>query len=248
MKGKPIGLSRPRRFVCDLLEAAASVPSIPVQRRISLGPLPPLRAADPARPPWTALFTRAFALVAREIPELRRAYVKIPWGHLYEYPGSVASIAIEKEYRGERGVFIGRIREPERMSVAEVARAIRRLQTSPIEEVKEFSRAMWVSGLPWAARRLAWWIGLNWGRKRARLFGTFAVSVYSALGAESLHPISPLNTLNYGVIADGAVDVRLTYDHRAMDGSTVARALTRLEEVLLTDIVAEMRQAASRAA
>ena len=43
------------------------------------------------------------------------------------------------------------------------------------------------------------------------------------------HPLSVLTTtLNYGVIAaDGTVDVRLIYDHRVMDGSSVARALAR---------------------
>jgi hypothetical protein len=63
------------------------------------------------------------------------------------------------------------------------------------------------------------------------------------LGASSLHPLSPLTTaLNYGVIgADGGVDVRLIYDHRVMDGATVARALQDLERVLNCEIVAELR-------
>jgi pyruvate/2-oxoglutarate dehydrogenase complex dihydrolipoamide acyltransferase (E2) component len=73
--------------------------------------------------------------------------------------------------------------------------------------------------------------------------GTFGLSVYSGLGAESLHPLSPLTTtLNYGVIsARGAVTVRVTYDHRVMDGTTVARALARLETVLNEDLCKELR-------
>jgi hypothetical protein len=39
----------------------------------------------------------------------------------------------------------------------------------------------------------------------------------------------------------GTVDVRLIYDHRVMNGSTVARALVRLEEVLRTEMVAELK-------
>ncbi len=84
-------------------------------------------------------------------------------------------------------------------------------------------------------RHLLWWLGLNLsGYRRARNWGTFAVSVYSSLGAESLHPLSPLTTtLNYGVIADdGTVDVRIIYDHRVLDGSSVARALADLEQTL----------------
>jgi hypothetical protein len=86
-------------------------------------------------------------------------------------------------------------------------------------------------------------------RQRPRYFGTFGISVYSGLGAESLHPISPLTTtMNYGVIApDGAVDVRIVYDHRVLDGSTVARALVALEAELNGPVLAELRGMAAQA-
>jgi hypothetical protein len=93
-------------------------------------------------------------------------------------------------------------------------------------------------------RRFVWWFGLNvWGRKRAHYMGTFGVSVYASLGAASLHPLSPLTTvLNYGVIDPaGEVDVRLVYDHRVLDGATVARALEDMERVLNCEILAELR-------
>jgi hypothetical protein len=49
-------------------------------------------------------------------------------------------------------------------------------------------------------------------------------------------------TLNYGVIEpDGSVPVRVTYDHRTLDGGTVARALEDLERSLRHEIVAELR-------
>jgi hypothetical protein len=73
--------------------------------------------------------------------------------------------------------------------------------------------------------------------------GTYGVTSYAGLGAASLHPLSPLtSTLSYGVIGpDGAVDVRVVYDHRVLDGATVARALADLERVLNHEIVAELR-------
>jgi len=249
MRGKPIRLSASRRFVCDLLAASSSVPTVPTQRRMCVAALCEARTAHPARPPWAALFTKAYALTALEMPELRRVYVKIPWAHLYEYPRSVAGFTVEREYRGERCVFAGRIREPERMSLSALTDAIRHLQQVPVDEHEEFQRTLRLSRLPWPLRRLAWWLGLNWGRQRARFFGTFGVSVYSGLGAESLHPISPGNTLNYGVIdPDGGVDVRIVYDHRVMDGGTVARALKRMEELLNTTILAELTGSATKAA
>ena len=97
--------------------------------------------------------------------------------------------------------------------------------------------------MPLPVRRFLWWLGLNIGRQRGNYFGTFALTVYSGLGAQSLHPLSPLTTaLNYGVIEpDGSVDVRIIYDHRVMDGATVARALERLEGELSSSILAQLR-------
>src|SRR6476660_5404305 len=105
MRGLVVPLSRPRRLICDLLHFAAGVPTVPVQRRMHLAPVVAARRALGQRPPWTAIFAKAVALVAAEVPELRRAYCKFPWPHLYEYPTSVAAITVERDYRGEKGVF-----------------------------------------------------------------------------------------------------------------------------------------------
>src|SRR4051794_34215090 len=119
MRGRALPLSRPRRMVADLLHFAAGVPSVPVQRRMNLRPVDAARTACPHRPPWTAIFVKAFALVARDVPELRRAYCKFPWPHLYEYPASVACVTVERDYLGERAVLTERIKDPARQSVAE---------------------------------------------------------------------------------------------------------------------------------
>lgn len=41
---------------------------------------------------------------------------------------------------------------------------------------------------------------------------------------------------------DGSVSVRITYDHRVLDGATAARTLMCLEDVLNGEILAELRQ------
>jgi hypothetical protein len=219
---------------------SAKVPTIPVQRRMNLGPV--VTARKETNTPWTAIFTKAFALAASEFPELRRAYCKLPWPHLYEYPVSVAHLTVEREYKGELGVFGLKIKDPAKLPISEIGTLIREASTAPIESIKSFRQALKFAVWPKPLRRLLWGLALNLGRQRTNYFGTFGVSVYSALGAESLHPLSPLtSTLNYGVIgADGTVDVRLIYDHRVLDGATVARALARMEELLNTVIPGEL--------
>ncbi|MCI0699468.1 MAG: hypothetical protein L0241_00085 [Planctomycetia bacterium] len=235
-------MSAPRKFLADLLRLANGIPTVPVQRTMQLAEVAAAREVITDRPGWPALFLKAYARVADAMPELRRAYVALPWAHLCEYPTSVASIAVEREYLGEKAVFFGRIVNPAELPLTEIDKRVRSFAKSPIEQVKPFRKMLWMGRLPRPIRRALLWLGLNLPRSRANQFGTFGLSVYSSLGAESLHPISPLTTtLTYGVIdRDGFVNVRLVYDHRTLDGATVARALTRLEEELTGSILDEL--------
>jgi hypothetical protein len=233
--GRRLSLSVPRRIIGDLLHFARQVPTVPVQRRMNLAPLAAVRERTVPRPSWCALFTKAFALVAEDRPELRRAYLSFPWPHLYEHPCSIASVAIERSVGEENAVLFVQVRGVEHHSPQQLDAYLKDCKEQPIESIGTFRRALRVGRLPQPLRRLLWWYGLNIsGYKRARNLGTFGVSVYSGLGAEALHPLSPLTTtLTYGVIAeDGTVDVRLIYDHRVLDGATVARVLGDLERVL----------------
>ncbi|MER8366251.1 hypothetical protein [Mesorhizobium sp. M0306] len=234
MRGRALKLSAPRRLVGDLMRFSIGVPRVAVQRQMNLGPLVTARMGQQTRPSWTAIFLKGYALLALEMPELRRAYVKLPWPQLYEYPASVASIAHEREYDGEPAVLLSCIKRPERYSITELEGSIHAARSRPILEVPEFRRALRMAGAPAPVRWLLMWLGLNIARQRANYFGTFQLSVYSGLGAESLNPLTPLTTLlNYGPIGkDGSVNVRIHYDHRVMDGANVARALERFEKIL----------------
>lgn len=243
MRGRAIRLSVPRRLVIDLLHFAAAIPTVPVQRRMSLGPVVEARATCRKKPRWTAIFAKAFALTAREFPALRRAYLTIPWPRLYEYSESHAYVVVERDYQGEPCLFSTVVEDPASRSLRELGNVLQRAWTAPVEEIEEFGLELALGRFPRPIRRLLMWLVLNIGRWRANFYGTFGLSVYSALEAESLHPIMPVTaSLNYGVIADdGGVNVRIIYDHRVLDGATVARALARLEEVLNTTIVEELK-------
>jgi hypothetical protein len=242
--GRNLPLSLPRKFICDLIHFARQVPSVPVERRMDLAQVVAARQAAWPRPSWCAIFTKAYAAVAALRPELRRAYLSFPRPHLYEHPESIASVAVERRFGAEDAVFFGHLRTPERQGLVELDAHLRRFKEDPIDKIGLFRRALKTTRWPRPLRRMLWWFGLNvLGAKRAKHLGTFGISVYSGLGAASLHPLSPLaTTLNYGVIeANGGVDVRLIYDHRVLDGCTVARALADLERMLNNEIVMELR-------
>ncbi|MDY3555014.1 2-oxo acid dehydrogenase subunit E2 [Gemmata sp. JC717] len=236
-----IPLSVPRRIVCDLVHFAHKIPTVPVKRVVDVSRIAPLREALPARVGWCTLFTKAYALVARDMPELRRAYLAHPWARLYQHAESIASVAVERQFGDEGGVFFAHLRRPEATPLHELEAALRWHKEAPVPTA--FGFALRFYRVPRPVRRLLWWYLLNVrGSRKAQFLGTFGVTVYSSLGAESLHPLSPLTTtLSYGVIRpDGRVKVRVVYDHRALDGGTVARALGRLEEVLNGEIHREL--------
>jgi hypothetical protein len=243
-RGFNIPLSLPRRLICDMLHFARRVPSVPVQRRMRLGDLVAARARAQPRPSWCGIFTKAYAIVTDANPALRRAYLSFPRPHLYEHPTNIATIAIERRFGEEEAVFFVHLAHPETRTLVEIDEKLRRCKELPLAQVSAIRRAIRTTRWPLPVRRFLWWFALNVsGAKRAHFFGTSGVSVYGGLGASSLHPLSVLtSTLNYGVIdPDGAVDVRLIYDHRVLDGSTVARALAELDRVLHHEILAELR-------
>lgn len=243
IQGKWIGLSPQRRFVCDLMRYSQKVPSVPSQRRMHLGDVITARGRHAERISWCAIFIKAYSIVSAARPELRRAYIPVPWGHLYEHPINVASFSLERDYRGENGVFFAQVPSPEKLSLFEIDVLVKKYKAAPIDSVPSFSHALLLSRMPLAVRRLVWWLGLYTdGACRAHFFGTFGISVVASLGAAGLHLLSPLTTtLNYGSFEpDGAIDVRLTYDHRVLDGAPVARALQALEEVLHGEIRDEL--------
>lgn len=234
MRGHHIRISPQRRAVIDLMWLSRGIPLVSVKRSMNIARLRAAREAMAERVSWIAIATKAYALVADEFPALRRAYMRYPWPHFYQYPTSAASVTVERQHEGEASVFLLIIKNPSAQPLSEIAGTIATAQSAPVEQIRGFERIMRLSRLPWIIRRLVWWTGFNLGRLRANNFGTFGLSVIASQGAELPYFITPFATaLNFGLIgADGSVEMRLMIDHRVIDGLDAARVLTRLEQVL----------------
>jgi hypothetical protein len=241
-KGKRLALSPGRKMVLEILHHGCKVPALPLSKIMQVGALAAARRAG-ATVSWTAIFIRAYSLTARQHPELRRAYVPWPWPHLYEHPSSECALLLERDYQGENIVLGARLRTPEEQSLEALDAHLRRFRETPVMEVNYYRQWLRVGRLPRLLRRFLFWHSLNLsGFKRAKRLGTFAISSLGNLGVEQHHPISPLTTyLTYGPISpQGEVNVKIIYDHRVMDGRSVARCLTALEQVLNTQILTEL--------
>jgi hypothetical protein len=241
VNGRRLPLPLPRRWIDDLMRVSRGRPIITFERRMHLEAVAAVRKA--VKISWPLLFAKAFAVVAQRRPQLRRAYMHYPWPHLYESEESLASVALERDYHGETGVFFATIREPATQPLSRLQDTLNRWKTAPFESVSDFRRLIRLARQPRLVRRAMWWYGMNAsGRIRAIHFGTFGISVTAGTGATALNLIAPVTTtLNYGPFdAEHCLAVRLHFDHRVYDGMTAARALTEMEEILTTEIATEL--------
>jgi len=246
-------LSPARLNILELMRLSRDVPLVTAERTMKLAPLAEARRRGSVKISWTMLFLKAFATVAARRPELRRAFMKYPYKHLYEHPVSIGTVIVERECEGERFPLNFRYRKPDRQSLVDLQMESTRCQTVPLEEDKSFRQMRTIGKLPQPLRRLAWAMGYHWsGSKRAHYYGTFGISSPASDGAGLTTIVSPLTcTLHYGMFDDDyRLPMRVTFDHRAIDGAPIARALAEMEQVLLSDMIAEIRQipAASMAA
>jgi hypothetical protein len=240
-RGRNIPVSVARRMVTGYMWAASRVPVVDMMRSITIADLAAAHRKLADRPAWAAVFGKAFALVATEMPELRRAYLKWPWPHFHEYPDNTLTILIEGQILGDTTVLPIRIRSPETMPVGAISTILRDAVADPMK-AKFIRRMVAIARCPAFIRYPIWWLCLNIPRVRRYSVGTIGISSIASLNARLGTMRSPgVFFVNYGPMdSDGRVELRLSFDHRTIDGAQAARVLGRLEEVLNSTLLAEL--------
>jgi hypothetical protein len=238
-----------RGTVNDVALLARSIPLFPVDRTLALDELAAVRRVTAPRVGWAALFLKAYALVAREMPLLRSWIVYRPHARLATSGDSVATLAINRADSGHDRLFFARLARPEETALAALQASIDRHVTAPVEEV--FRRQLELEMVPGALRRtiLRWHMN-SASRKRPGRIGTFSLSTLAGFRAGNhFHPTLCTTSLCYAPVeADGRCRVTIIADHRVLDGATVARALERLEQVLRGTITTELTRQSLRPA
>jgi hypothetical protein len=220
------------------------MPMVAVQMSMNVAEVAAARDALGVRPSWCSIFTKAYAKVIASRPDMRRAYLSFPWERMYEYASATSDVVVEASVHDELALVSVPIKNPETRPLLDLDRHLNWCKENPIERVPHYRIARWVALFPRFIRRPAWWFVLNVsGYLRSMFFSTFGVTTVGKWGVESLRPIAPwISLLHYGMIdADGNLTVRLTFDHRVLDGSGPSTALVEMERFLKTDIVGELK-------
>ena len=241
MRGTVRKISLSRRVIIDLMRASADVPFVAVRRTLSIGRLAAARKSLRNRPAWAAIFAKAFAILAAEQPVLRRVYLKWPWPHFYDFPQTLAMIVVAPDATPD-GVLLFPVKAPDLTSLAEADAMIRSAKSQPIEATPFFRKTMMVTRLPQPLRRLAWAIGLNFGRQRGNYLGTLLVTSVAAFGGGEVEALGPQSfILSYDKVSDdGTIDVMIRWDHRIADAAFIGGELSRLEQILNNQLADEI--------
>ena len=241
--GKRIRLSNGRRLVDDVIRIARKTPLAALSGDFDVELIGRLRRRTRPRISWNVIYMKAYAQVCRACPELRRAYVTFPYGHLYEHPEPVCMITVGREHEGEERLFFARFSKPDHFSLAELQAQLDHFRKAPVEEIKQFRHQIRFAQTPAWIRRFAWWATFNlWPEKRATQMGTFGMSFSGHNGAYGSQHLGP-NTTTLGIDPlprRGTSRLMLTFDHRVMDGVPATRVLKQLHRMLQTAIKEEL--------
>ena len=244
---RPVPLHR--RWVNELLHFGIRSPVVGCNWTINVAPVVAARAARQPSIGWAAIWMKALALVGRRRPALRTAYLPFPWSRYYVHPTTVASVIVERTWRGAAAVFFEQYKEPDTMSLADLDAQLRSLKQKPVEAIGGFRRMIRFTRPPFPIRRLIWIIVLHWsGRLRSRNMGTYAINPFPTPGQvmQSTTPITLL--LYYGLVEpNGDTLVQVLFDHRVLDGVEAYRLIRDVEATLNREIVAELEVWAARA-
>ncbi|MFO1063311.1 MAG: hypothetical protein U0892_05520 [Pirellulales bacterium] len=241
MDGHFYRLTSRRTLVLDIAYFAEKVPAFPVERWFDMSEIAAARSAAYRRISWVTLFIKAYGLAGRQIPQLRAHYLRYPFPHFYQSPGSVISVSINRFCEGQDRLFWGRFYQPENQRLVDLQSQLDSYCEGDVQEV--FKRQMLASKLPWPLRRLGWWWRFNFQPKdRARRLGTGSISVLAAQGAYNrLHPCILTSSLAYGPMEkDGRMWITLQCDHRVIDGVAAAEALNAFERAFQGELLSEL--------
>jgi len=242
-KGKMIPLTKGRRLVDDVIRIARSQPMAAFYRDMDLSSVDGLRKQIRPRLSWNAILMKAYAIVSRQVPELRQFYRHFPWPHLYQVEEVVALITLARDDQTGTRLYFARFHDPDQLSLSQIQAKLDYYQTEPIEAVKQYRHQDRFASLPGLVRRALWWLLMEgWPSQRATYMGTFGMSLSGFNQTYGNCHLGP-NTTILGVDPTprhGVARTLLTFDHRVLDGKPTIDALSQLYTVLVGPIQQEL--------
>jgi pyruvate/2-oxoglutarate dehydrogenase complex dihydrolipoamide acyltransferase (E2) component len=164
---------------------------------------------------------------------------------LATYSGVDAKVTLDKTINGRRVVLSTVFPGTHEASLDEIQDRVGRFRDGDPAVMPEFAGARKLHRLPWLLGRLAFAAAVRPLERRAKMFGTLAITSLSHRPVDGFHSVGGTTvTLGLGriadraVVRDGAVVVApvmrlsLAFDHRVIDGAEAADLLADIKDGL----------------
>lgn len=233
-------------MVSLLLDEHLKMPICGHDRIVDLSDLVEIRRESAVRISWPVIFMKAYSIVSAAHPVLRQWFQKFPLPHVGQSPDVVAMVAVTRQHEGHDWLFFGRFDRPEQQSLQDLQDRLDLYQNDPVDVA--FRTQARFAIYPRFIRKAVFWGKLNLsGNRRLKRFGTFGLTSISGSGATiQVPPTVNTSAITYGPMDDNNRSlVTIGYDHRLMDGMTVAGFLQELDDTLHGPILQELQQLAA---
>lgn len=161
------------------------------------------------------------------------------------YPEVNAKLALDKLVGGKRAVLSAVLPDLAQAKLADVQRQVEHFRDGDPDTMPEFAGVRRLQRLPIALGRLAFRRFVGPLRRRAEVFGTFAVSSLGHRPVDSFHSVGG-TTVTFGVgqiaprpvvrgddiVVAPVLRLNMSFDHRVIDGGEAADVLTDLKDAL----------------
>jgi len=192
----------------------------------------------------TAVLLKAIAIAQKSCPQ-SRSFI-YPFGRIATLEKIVAGFTVERTVDGTDCVFFGSIEEPERKTLLEIMNELIEYKEASVVEHKQLGLETRFAHIPWFIRQICLRAVMMIPALRPFFFAaSFGLSSLGKFGADFVTgPCVCTSTFGVGkiearpVVLDGKIVARqmmtlsLLYDQRCMDGSSAARLLSNVKELL----------------
>lgn len=203
------------------------------------------RAAIAERGDRYSTVTYVLSAVARALVKHPEANAAIEGRRVARYPAVHAKLALDKTINGRRVVLAGIVLNLQQGDLAEIQRKVEHFRDGDPLTMPEFGGARLLQRLPAPAGAALFRLSARSLRRRAAMFGTFALTSLGHRPVDGFHSVGGTTvTIGIGqvaerpVVRDGRIvaaptmRLSLAFDHRVIDGAEAADLLADIKDHL----------------
>ncbi|AIR68250.1 2-oxo acid dehydrogenase subunit E2 [Dickeya fangzhongdai] len=235
---KLLKVSRERRQTLSFLAISRGIPAITVMREIDVSRI----VAGGLQRSMTAITIKAISEALRQFPQLN-AMIRFGSDSTLICPDNISTrVTLEKALNGVSGVYSRVISNTDRLSVADIERALRQFKQEDAATSEHYEKIRFIQRLPPLLAGLLLRLAMLSPRRQAETWGSFTVTSLGKNSPDACIPISgstftftlglineKLSRNSHDVAMSHVANLSMIFDHRVLDGRLASEFLAQIK-------------------